>query len=435
MEESLPPSFHDLEELVRNKAKVEDVLSSPLAQPAFNMGNITLISFLKKNIKTMFRLAISDSSSLGPVTAYKLLTTVGNELCQDVINHNLLLTFFPQVFEKNEGEEIDEFVAGRYSVTASVILAADVNLATETVQLYNKMINFVYILPVYYFYQSIFNFPDRYKTIRSDLMKLELHKLISDKIKQTDTSLINPNDSFDKTAQKLIAWYNLLRSGMESENFYKQYVSDPTLEALCYEKEVPPHVLDARWNAIASFCKKASPFNCMMFLYKAAEIVMSQPKTMSVYITSALDVVSELCPTSPNVLDERFLHEILRLLIDFHDCTFWQLSVIKFIETISNLEGIDTQVAIALLPTLLAEARIRENGLLWITAYKIIGIFHKASAKSRPLQNMLPQLGYFTEFINQDWIEHERLLEKNYGGDQPKSILSTITNLFKRTDN
>ena len=431
--EQLIPNFLDLEELIKKKAKVEDVLSSPLVSSAFTMGNVTLISYLKKNIKTMFKLAISNSSSSAAVNAYKFLTTVGNELCQDVINHNLLLSFFPQVFEKKD-EEIDKFVAGRFAVTASVILAADVNMATQTVQLYVKMIDYVYILAVYYFFQSIFNFPDRYKTIRSDLLKLELHKIITDKIKETDTSLIDPNDPFDKTAQQLIAWYNLLKSGMDSEHYMKQYVSDPTLEALCYDKEIPIHVLDARWSAIATFCNKASPINCMMFLYKATEIVKSQPKKMSPYITSALDVVSELCPTSPNVLDERFLHEVLRLLIDFHDCTFWQLSVIKFIETVSALEGIDTQVAISLLPTLLAEARLRENGLLWITAYKIIGIFHKASANSRPLRNMLPQLGYFTEFVNKDWIEHEHLLEKNYGGDPPNPIISAIASFFKRID-
>ena len=423
---SLP--WADLDNMIRNKSPCEDILSHPEVFRCYSAGNFVLMGYLKKNIKTLFRLAMSDSTEISSLNAYKMLTLVSNQLTQDVINNNLLLTFFPQIFENGE---VNEIVASRYSVAASVILAADVNMASQSVQIFAKLLDFVHILSVYYLLQAPFTFPERFTTTRADILKLELHRQISDRISRVDASVINPNNLMDKTSEKLIAWYRILKSGIESEYFKKEYVSDPTLEALCNRSDVPQCVLDAKWSAIAAFCKKADPICCMVFLTRATEIITTKSKVLYPHMVYAVDVLTELCHVSPNVLENDFLQNVLRLLLDFPDATFLHLSVIRFIESVSKLEGVDLQVAMVFLPTLVAVAKMRTYSLCWITAYKIIGIFYEAGKKSKPLQKILPLLGDFVEFIQTDYEEHERLLKADYGGET-KSIFTKITDLLKR---
>ena len=173
--------------MVKRRAKCEEILSRPDALQAFQSDNFTLVTYFKKSIKIVFKLALTDSSAPANVCAYHILTTVGNQLAQDVINQNLLMTYFSIIFENGE---VNEMLASRFSVIASVTLASSVNLARTSVQLYEKLIDSVHILAVYYFIQAVFIFPDRYSTTKGYILDLKLHKLIANRIKKTMQKLL-----------------------------------------------------------------------------------------------------------------------------------------------------------------------------------------------------------------------------------------------------
>ena len=402
----------DFNKKIKDKCPVSEIMSEPIAVKAFQADDPPLVKYLKENIEEFYGLSLSESNELSNTASFRILTFVGNVLIQDIINKNLLSKYFPIIFRS---DNINEILVGRYAITAAVILAGNIKNYKESVQIIPKMLEFSRFLTVFYFYQSIYIFPDRFQSIKQDIKDFHLEIQIAEQIRRVESLCLSEKDR----DESLVSWFKIIKCGIESDEYDVQFISDPIWQVLTLECsfEVSCYVTDAKWNAISAFCKKAEPEYCMAFLYKAIEHISSclSEKVLHPSCISAIDVITNISPLSPNVLDPTNLQPLLLLMVKFPSSTFLHISVINFIEVVSKMEGVNSQIALLFVPILLNEAVSKENGNLWISAYEIIGLFHKASNTSKSLKFILNDLGGYTAFIAGPWAERDKLKAAEYG--------------------
>lgn len=399
-------------ELIKSNPSLKSVLSHPYCYIIYQAGDDILNRIIRKNIKKVFHYAIKLGDKPYVLTSYKILTVINNAFVQDVIDNNLLLDNYSSVFE---AEQINTLVINRYSMVLTVTLSASVKNSDQTCSLLVKLLDNVNYLAVYYLYNSIYTFTDRFVRNRNAIQNLHLEVLISQYIRRIDINQINFNDPLDPTTTRLVAWYNLIKVAIDNNVYDKQFVSDDVWQSLSIDAEVPDCVFDARWDAIASFCKKTQPSFCMVFFYQAISLFPSPIEKLYPRHVSALDVITNILPAAKTSLPTDVIQSIVSSLFIHPANTFFHLAVIHLAEILAIIPDLCNQAAILFVLPLVKEAREREHSILYVSAFKLVDIFVNSAKNNKGLNLMLTSINDVVSFIQNELAEHNRLLDSPYG--------------------
>ncbi|EAX89159.1 hypothetical protein TVAG_229810 [Trichomonas vaginalis G3] len=370
---------------------------------------------MRRNIRKAFYYALKPNDKPYVLASYKILTVINNAFVQDIIDNNLILEYYPKIFQT---ESPNTLLISRYSMLATVTLSASVKNSEKTCQIFVNLLNDVNFLATYYLYHSIYTFPDRFVRNRQAIVNLHLEVLISQYIRRIDASTIDFNNILDPTTSKLVAWYNLIKVAIDNNVYDKQFVSDDVWQSLSIDAEVPQRVHDARWDAISSFCKKTQPSFCMVFLYQAFHLFSEVPTTLCPYHVSALEVITNVIPACPNELQFSVLQTVLNTIIRHPSNSFFHLAALHLCEVLSAIPSICEQAAIIFVPPLIKETSDRTKGILHVAAFAIIKAFLLATTKNQRLHTMLFSLNDVVTFIRGDLRQYEELLTTSYGDEK-----------------
>lgn len=404
-----------MENLASDNAKVEDFLRGPNAFGVFMLRNGTIIRYLKKHVKQLFKLAMAESGDEANMNAYRILAAENNPLLQDIVNEKLLVKNYSSVFETKEPKVA---LIGRYTVIFTSVCSAEVNMSEDQCQLYRKLIERVECLPIYNLYENLFTNENGYGNTRLYMLKMHLEKILPELIQDVDTTKINFNDPNDPLTDKLCAWYDFIKWGCAHEWFSRHFNNkDSIYEVLSDERKVPVRVTNSRWGAIENYIDKSNPEVCVLFLFKARARIIEDHDNVQPYMISCVNVIRKLSVKFPDCLDEEFFKALQKIMLKFQNNTFFLISVVDLIEVAHKMQGIDVRIAETLMPGL-AEVAWDSKLAIRSCVFKILELLVGHAMRSKQLAIRLPKCIDFDRFKN-EYVIFNKVMTNFYGGLSP----------------
>lgn len=405
-----------LEGMANRNGKLEEFLRYPNCYQCFMLKNITIIRYLKKHIKNLFKLAMTDSQDEPSVVAYRICAQDHSPLLQDMVNEKLLLKYYPTVFESKETKMN---LIGRYTVIFTSVCSAEVNnMSEEQCQLYRKLIERVDCLPIYNLYENLFTKDNEYGNTRLHMLKMHFEKILPDLIYGIDTNAINFDDPMDPGTIKLAAYYDFIKWACQHEWFSRHFNNNDLIyEVLGDERKAPTYVLNAKWGAVESYIDKSKPEVCVMFMFRALGVLSTVPDEIHAYHVHALNVIKKLAPKYPEGLEDDFLKNLAEIMLKHQNNTFMLLAIVDFVDAVHNTQGVDVRIAENLMPKV-TEVAFESRLAIRSCVFKLLELLVARAMRSKQLAIKLPRAIDFDKFKNQ-YVVFNQIMTSYYGGLSP----------------
>jgi len=399
--------------VIKDDMNICEVLDIPDIVLAFKSKIEIVIQYFQKHIKELFDICFDDSNGDYSIVALRILIQLDNPLAQVIVDKDILDSVFNELYEIG-----NHVLIGRFASVMTCILSSNCHMEEKKICFVPKILEFGYVLDVFYMFKSFFTNHEKFVSIRCHLQSFDFPSLFINQI-------VTAQDE-----EMQVCMLNLIRYSLYSQLYQEGFQNKNIVLFLKTMECFGEYSEDAKWSAIESMCENSSPLLCIPFLDDSLTII-SNAKNVRPKVVYAINVAKCLIQTNPNILNQNLLHDLYNLLYNNPMHSILLASIYHFLSTAIGLVGVDTQIALFFIPSLIKEASERENGLLGAFSMRLLMKIDKQKSQSRYLDHVLSQLGGYESFVQNEMKEYRQIIESDYGGKAAASIFDYIKNFIK----
>ena len=468
--------FPEFEDMRRNGTlELESILLLPTMNSFFKMNFKPLIDFFCDNSYSLISLAVSEKRSDICDSAFNVVTAGHIQLSQIIIDNDDLKN---AVLEILTNKNPSDFQLSRVADVISAIFSLDVQNTTKSCDYLYLLLKHVDNLSIYFLFRMLFGKHEELISKQQVFAKMKVPEFIAnellhiryqdyferfkiesnsksksisdlkliinnpqDKSKNRKLSLISKSTShhyFDTFVNdepdifcnseylKMEAYYRILNVISKNSEFYPYFREETVVPCLLQRLNAPFFVLDAQWECIYSISSLLSPISLQYFFEPASAFFKEIPKAIHLHHYSALMFLGNIVEINSSEFNYDFitkplLNNILGTLITFNMCTIFHNAVRHFISSSLKNKKVNCVVVSAFTPVLIVEAEIKQYGVVYASAFSILESICSAAISDNSLKEILFEIDSFSEFYDNYFLDHQKLVRADYGGEIVKA--------------